>query len=196
MQLANRSSRSMLTERNFFLQTLLGCVFPKMSRRGLKKALRKQARQHRKALASAARKQQKFRFNAHLSFFRDNEDPNVAMCKLIESSTSLFPPIARIIFGYFLNFKSFPIPGLIGIGDTQQYCKCTKCTGTTEDHLHCYVWNMCQVCSRKTWFNLMTCKLYSRRWMARNPKLICFTCRWPLHQFGMSSGDIHRLLLP
>lgn len=71
-------------------------------------------------------------------------------------------------------------------------CCCKHCNHTyTYDHMHCWCWNVCDICHRKIWFNIETCTLYSRR-----RDIICFYCRQPYYQKGLSSGDIHRLLLP
>lgn len=89
------------------------------------------------------------------------------------------------------NEDELPIP--IKKRDNGEYkCCCKNCKPYfTYDHLHCWLWTPCNICNIKVWHNCQTCTLYA--W--RKPNLICFYCRHPYYQKGMSSGEIHRLLL-
>ena len=69
-------------------------------------------------------------------------------------------------------------------------CICKGCRNES-DHMHSWIWSCCDICHNRIWFNMRDCTLYAWRY----PKLICFNCRLPYYEKGISSGDIHRQLL-
>jgi hypothetical protein len=69
-------------------------------------------------------------------------------------------------------------------------CICHGCSVIDYDRLHCHGWRFCFLCRKKIWHNYVSCLLYSRR---RNQPFICFHCRFPFHQQGWTSGEIHRM---
>jgi hypothetical protein len=89
------------------------------------------------------------------------------------------------------NKDTLPIP-IMRKDDGDYECLCKNCKPSiTYDHLHCWLWTMCNICKKRVWHNCARCTLYA--W--RKPQMICFYCRYPYYQQGMTSGEIHRLLL-
>jgi hypothetical protein len=95
--------------------------------------------------------------------------------------------VARVHMAVQRNYPLRDAPYAAG----ERECVCSGCRAS-PDHLHWFGWHTCDACSRRIWFNGRACKLYAWRIAASTPQLICFDCRWPFHQEGMSSGDIHR----
>ena len=91
---------------------------------------------------------------------------------------------------------SIPIPireitSGIAKGDLECLCKSCK-PAITYDHMHCWVWHICWLCKKRVWFNVAKCTLYSWR---IGKAMICFNCRIPYYEQGMSNGDIYRMVL-
>jgi hypothetical protein len=110
--------------------------------------------------------------------------------------TKAFHPNNKIIKFYFPNlnkiYDKLPKPiKKYEDGDMRCFCK-RCCKNITCDHLHCWVWSICDICKKKIWFNCHRkygCTLYA--W--RLPALICFNCRIPYYEKGFSTGDIYKL---
>lgn len=91
------------------------------------------------------------------------------------------------------NYKSLRIPIEVSERFPDTFvCTCKMCRGEGDNYI------MCDICHRIIWckFRSGICTLYSYRYLATTPKVICFYCRQPYYEKGMNSGDIHRLLLP
>ena len=68
-------------------------------------------------------------------------------------------------------------------------CLCKNCNHyITYEHLCSYLWNKCQGCRRKIWYNAITCAYNAHR-MKKSCKLICFDCRHPYYKIDMSAGN-------
>lgn len=52
-----------------------------------------------------------------------------------------------------------------------------------------YLWSGCKLCKKRVWYYPEACSLYGRRYF-----LICFNCRIPYYEKGMSSGEIHKII--
>jgi len=84
--------------------------------------------------------------------------------------------------------NSLPIPIRIrrdkygrDLGDWECICK-----GCQKDS---HIWNMCLLCNQRVWFSRHKCSLYAYR----SPYLVCFNCRMPFYDKGMTNGEIYRM---
>jgi len=97
------------------------------------------------------------------------------------------------IIGEYIGEK-LPVPIKRSKYEGEFECCCKGCK-KGYDHMHCWTWSRCSICRITIWFNSHPgygCTLYSR---SLSNGLICFYCREPYYKKGMSSGEIHRLLL-
>ena len=99
--------------------------------------------------------------------------------------------------------NSLPIP--IRIRDEKCYdnrnkldydyeCICKYCSNpnkyVTEYDGYSYLWNRCILCNKRVWYWHQVCSLYGRR---RSPSVVCFYCRIPFYNRGLSNGEIYKI---
>ena len=73
-------------------------------------------------------------------------------------------------------------------------CICKYCSNAnkylTERGSYYYYWSICDLCKKRVWYWPQVCSLYGRR----KPKLVCFYCRIPFYDKGLSNGEIYKIV--
>ncbi len=92
--------------------------------------------------------------------------------------------------------NSLPIPVKIDskfttYNKTHYECACKRCISPNlKCWDHCaYIWNSCLICETPVWYYPEVCSLYGKR----SPFIVCFLCRIPHYDRGMTNGQIHKL---
>ena len=67
-----------------------------------------------------------------------------------------------------------------------KYCKNYNKYLTSYDG-YSYLYNKCLLCNKDVWYYPEICSLYGRR----SPYVVCFYCRIPYYEKGMSNGEIY-----
>ncbi len=72
-------------------------------------------------------------------------------------------------------------------------CICKYCSNpniyVTERDGYSYLWNSCMLCNKRVWYWHQICSLYGRR----SPYVVCFYCRIPYYDRGLSNGEIYKI---
>jgi len=101
------------------------------------------------------------------------------------------------------TYNNLPVP--IKIRDEKCYghnrlnldydyeCICKYCSNpnkyVTEWDGYSYLWNKCLLCNKNVWYWHQVCSLYGRR----SPYVVCFYCRIPFYEKGLSNGQIYKI---
>lgn len=77
--------------------------------------------------------------------------------------------------------------------DNDYECICKYCSNpnkyVTEWDGYSYLYNYCMLCDKRVWYWHQVCSLYGRR----SPYVVCFYCRIPFYDKGLSNGEIYKI---
>jgi hypothetical protein len=72
-------------------------------------------------------------------------------------------------------------------------CICKYCSNPNKYVInhdgYSYLWNKCILCDKRVWYWHQVCSLYGRR----SPYIVCFYCRIPFYDKGLSNGEIYKI---
>ena len=102
-----------------------------------------------------------------------------------------------------MDYKGLAVHNLLQIpikikqeNDNMSYdyeCICKYCSDpkkyVTEWDGYSYLWNSCMLCNKRVWYWHQVCSLYGRR----SPCVVCFYCRIPFYDKGLSNGEIYKI---
>ena len=90
--------------------------------------------------------------------------------------------------------NSLPVPIKIHNEYKNDYeCICKYCSNpkkyVKEWDGYSYLYNSCLLCKKRVWYYHQVCSLYGKR----SPYVVCFYCRIPYYDQGLSNGEIYKI---